>query len=172
MDVRVVPLVVECCVPFEMGGRNLQPFRQGDGLGAEQVTPACGGIEAQPLGVLPAALAGALMAFLLWNFYPAKLRPGAVGCQFLAGALGCVPLSVGWPGLTLPLALPYWLEGGMVALQIIVWKASGGRRQLFGTAPLHRWLEKRGFDPVNIFYIFGVLAMLGLALTLQAARAS
>ena len=103
-----------------------------------------------PLGVLPAALAGALMAFLLWNFYPAKLRPGA----------------------TLPLALPYWLEGGMVALQIIVWKASGGRRQLFGTAPLHRWLEKRGFDPVNIFYIFGVLAMLGLALTLQAARAS
>ena len=47
-----------------------------------------------PLGVLPAALAGALMAFLLWNFYPAKLRPGAVGCQFLAGALGCVPLSL------------------------------------------------------------------------------
>ena len=46
------------------------------------------------------------------------------------------------------------------------------KRQLFGTAPLHRWLEKRGFDPVNIFYIFGVLAMLGLALTLQAARAS
>ena len=125
-----------------------------------------------PLGVLPAALAGALMAFLLWNFYPAKLRPGAVGCQFLAGALGCVPLSIGWPGLTLPLALPYWLEGGMVALQIVVWKASGGRRQLFGTAPLHRWLEKRGFDPVNIFYIFGVLALLGLALTLQAARAS
>ena len=110
--------------------------------------------------------------FSVADFYPAKLRPGAVGCQFLAGALGCVPLSVGWPGLTLPLALPYWLEGGMVALQIIVWKASGGRRQLFGTAPLHRWLEKRGFDPVNIFYIFGVLAMLGLALTLQAARAS
>ncbi len=65
-----------------------------------------------------------------------------------------MPLSIGWPGLTLPLALPYWLEGGMVALQIVVWKASGGRRQLFGTAPLHRWLEKRGFDPVNIFYIF------------------
>ena len=66
------------------------------------------------------------MAFLLWNFYPAKLRPGAVGCQFLAGALGCVPLSIGWPGLTLPLALPYWLEGGMVALQIVVWRPPAG----------------------------------------------
>ena len=48
------------------------------------------------------------------------------------GRVNCVPLSVGWPGLALPLALPYWLEGGMVALQIIVWKVSGGRRQLFG----------------------------------------
>ena len=50
----MVPLIVECCVPFEMAGSYLQSFRQGDGLGAEQVTPACGGIEAQPLGVLPA----------------------------------------------------------------------------------------------------------------------
>ena len=125
-----------------------------------------------PLGVFPAALAGALMAFLLWNFYPAKLCPGAVGSLFLAGALGCVPLSFGWPGLALPLALPYWLEGGMVALQILVWRLSRGRRQLFGTAPLHRWLEKRGCSPVNIFYIFGVLALLGAALTVQAARAS
>ena len=45
-----------------------------------------------PLGVLPAALAGALMAFLLWNFPPAKLRLGSVGSLFLAGMLGCVPL--------------------------------------------------------------------------------
>ncbi len=32
----------------------------------------------------------------------------------------------------------------MVALQILVCKASRGRRQLFRSAPLHRWLEKRG----------------------------
>ena len=54
VDVRMVPLVVESCVPFQVGGGNLQPSAQGDGLGAEQATPACGGIEAQPLGVLPA----------------------------------------------------------------------------------------------------------------------
>ena len=77
-----------------------------------------------PLGVLPAALAGSLMAFLLWNFPPAKLRLGSVGSLFLAGMLGCVPLCIGWPDLTLPLALPFWLEGGMVALQILVCKAS------------------------------------------------
>ena len=125
-----------------------------------------------PLAVLPAALAGSLMAFLLWNFYPAKFLPGAVGSLFLAGAVGCVPLSIGWPGLALPLGLPYWLEGGMVALQVAVFHLSRGRKQLFRTAPLHRWLEKRGKSPVSIFYFFCVLALLGLSLTLQMARTS
>ena len=125
-----------------------------------------------PLAVLPAALAGALLAFLLWNFYPAKLLPGAVGSLFVAGVLGCVLLAIGWPGLTLPLALPYWLEGGMVAVQIAVYRLSNGRRQLFATAPLHRWLEKRGRDPVTIFYIFTVIALLGIVLTVQMAKIS
>ena len=123
-----------------------------------------------PLGVLPAALAGSLMAFLLWNFPPAKLRLGSVGSLFLAGMLGCVPLCIGWPDLTLPLALPFWLEGGMVALQILVCKASRGRRQLFRSAPLHRWLELRGQSAEQIFYTFCVIAMLGVALTVQLAK--
>lgn len=125
-----------------------------------------------PLAVLPAALAGALLAFLLWNFHPAKLLPGTVGSLFLAGILGCVPLSIGWPGLTLPLSLPYWAEGGMILLQVVVYRFSGGRRQLFRTAPLHRWLEKRGFDPVMIFYLFAAIALLGVALTVQMAKIS
>ena len=125
-----------------------------------------------PLGVLPAALAGSLMAFLLWNFPPAKLRLGSVGSLFLAGMLGCVPLCIGWPGLTLPLALPFWLEGGMVALQILVCKASRGRRQLFRSAPLHRWLELRGQSAEQIFYTFCVIAILGVVLTVQLAKIS
>ena len=125
-----------------------------------------------PLGVLPAALAGALMAFLLWNFPPAKLRLGAVGSLFLAGMLGCVPLCIGWPDLSIPLCLPYWLEGGMVALQVLVFRASRGRRQLFRSAPLHRWLELRGQNAVQIFYTFCVIAMLGVVLTLQLAKIS
>ena len=106
------------------------------------------------------------------EFPPAKLLPGSVGSLFLAGALGCVPLSIGWPGLSVPLGLPYWLEGGMVALQILVYQASKGRKQLFGTAPLHRWLEKRGRAPISIFYTFCVFAMLGVALAMQMAKIS
>ena len=125
-----------------------------------------------PLAVFPAALAGALMAFLLWNFPPARLRLGSVGSLFLAGALGCAPLCIGWPDLALPLGLPYWLEGGMVAVQIAVYQTTHGKKQLFRTAPLHRWMEVRGSSAVQIFYTFCVLALLGAAMALQWAKIS
>ena len=121
-----------------------------------------------PLAVFPAALAGALMAFLLWNFPPAKLRPGKCGCLFLAGAVGCIPLCIGYAELSVPLALPFWAEGGMVALQIVSYRLTG--RTLFCTAPLHRWLEKRGLNAVNIFYALCALSVCGLALATAFVR--
>ena len=110
---------------------------------------------------------GLMGAMTILGWFPLGVLPAA-----LAGALGCVPLSIGWPGLSVPLGLPYWLEGGMVALQILVYQASKGRKQLFGTAPLHRWLEKRGRAPISIFYTFCVFAMLGVALAMQMAKIS
>ena len=121
-----------------------------------------------PLAVLPAALAGALMAFLLWNFPPAKLHPGHCGSMFLTGAVGCIPLCIGYAELSVPLALPFWAEGGMVALQIVYYKLTG--RQLFRAAPLHRWLEKRGASPVTVFYWLCALSVCGLALAVRFVR--
>ena len=57
-------------------------------------------------------------------------------------------------------------------MQILVCKASRGRRQLFRSAPLHRWLELRGQSAEQIFYTFCVIAMLGVALTVQLAKIS
>ena len=121
-----------------------------------------------PLAVFPAALAGALMAFLLWDFPPAKLHPGRCGCLYAAGAIGCIPLCIGYAELSIPLALPFWVEGGMVVLQVLFcrWKD----RPLFAAAPLHRWLEKRGMSAVNIFYSLCALSVCGLALAVCLAR--
>ena len=121
-----------------------------------------------PLAVLPAALAGALMAFLLWNVPPAKLRPGKCGCLFLAGAVGCIPLSIGYGELSVPLALPFWTEGGMVLLQILSYRIAG--KALFRTAPLHRWLEQRGTGAVNLFYSMCILSVCGLLLAMRLVR--
>ena len=80
--------------------------------------------------------------------------------------------SCRWSDLALPLGLPYWLEGGMVFLQIVIYKLSHGRKQLFRTAPLHRWMEVRGSGSVQIFYAFCAAALLGAALALQWAKIS
>lgn len=121
-----------------------------------------------PLAVLPGAIAGALVAMLLWNFPPARLRVGRCGSLFLAGAIGCIPLSVGYAELSIPLALPLWVEGGMVFLQILAFRLAG--RPLFAAAPLHRWLEKRGAAPTTVLYILSALGVCGLMLTMQALR--
>lgn len=121
-----------------------------------------------PLAVLPGAIAGALVAMLLWNFPPARLRIGRCGSLFLAGAIGCIPLSVGYAELSIPLALPLWLEGGMVFLQIMSCQVAG--RPLFAAAPLHRWLEKRGAAPTVVLYVLSALGGCGLLLTMQALR--
>ena len=63
-------------------------------------------------------------------------------------------------------------QGGMVAVQIAVYQTTHGKKQLFRTAPLHRWMEVRGSSAVQIFYTFCVLALLGAALALQWAKIS
>ncbi len=48
-----------------------------------------------------AAVAGSCVGFLLWNFWPAKLRCGAAGGMFLGGALVAMAWSLGRPELLL-----------------------------------------------------------------------
>ena len=51
------------------------------------------GLGVPGLAVLPAALAGALVALLLWAFPPARLGVGCCGSLLAAGAIGCIPLG-------------------------------------------------------------------------------
>lgn len=124
------------------------------------------------IALLPASLAGALMAFLLWNFAPSKILNGATGSLFLAGALGCTSMAIGWPALAVLLGLPYLVEGGMVLAQAAYHRASGGKL-LFATAPLHHWLKvKKGWSDVAVCYFFCGLAMAAVLLTLGFVRMS
>ncbi len=124
------------------------------------------------IALLPASLAGALLAFLIWNFAPSKILSGATGSLFLAGALGCTPLAIGWPALAVLLGLPYLAEGGMVLAQAVYYRVSGGRL-LFATAPLHHWLKvKKGWSDVSVCYAFCGMALAGVLVTLAFVRLS
>ena len=93
--------------------------------------------------------------------------PGAVGCLFLAGAVGGIPLSIGRADIALALGLPFWAEGLAAVLQGL-WRRMRGR-PLFKAGSLDAWLRRKG-GPVAAFYVFCALALAGTLAALRTAQ--
>lgn len=95
------------------------------------------------LAGLPLAMAGALLGFLPWNWYPAKVFMGDAGSM----AIGAAFVSAGILGGTL-LYLPiigalFVLEVLSVMAQVTYFRRTGKR--LLRMAPLHHHLELSGW---------------------------
>jgi len=105
-----------------------------------------------------AALLGALMAFLWFNGYPAKVFMGDSGSLALGGAL-CA--------LAFQSRLVYWLPiaGGVlvaealsVILQVVYFRATGGKR-LFKMSPLHHHFELSGVPESQVTLRFWIVSL-------------
>jgi phospho-N-acetylmuramoyl-pentapeptide-transferase len=128
-------------------------------------------VPAQPnLAILCALLIGALLGFLWFNVHPAQVFMGDAGSLGLGATLAVMALITG-EILLLPLiGIIFVVMVGSSLLQIVYFKATGGRR-LFRMAPLHHHFELAGWDEEKItlrFWIVGVLAaMLGVVFFLS-----
>ena len=120
------------------------------------------GLGVPGLAVLPAALAGALVALGLWAFPPARLGVGCCGSLLAAGAIGCIPLSLDMTSLTVPLALPFWAAGGLWAAQLLGAKRTG--------KPLRCWVKKHKMSPETVFLCSFALSAVGYVLALALLR--
>ena len=120
------------------------------------------GLGVPGLAVLPAALAGALVALGLWAFPPARLGAGCCGSLLAAGAIGCIPLSLDMTSLTVPLALPFWAAGGLLAAQLLCAKRTG--------KPLRCWVKKHKMSPETVFLCSFALSAVGYVLALALLR--
>ena len=120
------------------------------------------GLGVSGLAVLPGALAGALVALLLWAFPPARLGVGCCGSLLAAGAIGCIPLSLDMTSLTVPLALPFWAAGGLLAAQLLCAKRTG--------KPLRCWVKKHKMSPETVFLCSFALSAVGYVLALAMLR--
>ncbi len=115
------------------------------------------------VGALAAALAGGLVAFLFYNFHPAKVFMGDTGSLFLGGAVCGLAFA-----LDIPLVLPvigaiYVAEVLSDILQVAYFKLTHGKR-IFRMAPLHHHFEMGGWSEVKLFVIFsGITVLLCLA---------
>ena len=114
---------------------------------------------------------GALLAFLWFNIYPAKLFMGDTGAMSLGVTLGIVAMLTNSAMFLPVIGLVFVLESLSVIFQIFWRKAF--KKKLFLSAPFHHHLEASGWlEPqivMRLWVISMVAAAVGIALALLDA---
>lgn len=107
------------------------------------------------------AMIGALMGFLLYNAYPARVFMGDTGSLALGGFVTGMAYM-----LQLPLFIPivgfiYAIEVISVIIQVFWFRRTGGKR-FFRMAPIHHHFEMGGWSEVRVVAVFTIVtAVLG-----------
>lgn len=102
-------------------------------------------------GIAPvtAALAGALMGFLLFNVYPARVFMGDTGSLALGGFVAATAYMMKMPLFILIVAFIYLMEIVTVMMQVTYFKITkkiyGQGRRIFKMTPIHHHFEKCGY---------------------------
>ncbi len=117
-------------------------------------------------GIVASAVAGALVGFLLWNFYPAKVFMGDTGSMFLGGAVATLAFCIGRPEVLFLLGIVYMLEAASVIIQVTWFKITkriyGEGRRVFKMSPIHHHFEMVGLSEIRIVILFCFLALTGV----------
>ncbi len=114
-------------------------------------------------------VAGALVGFLIFNHYPAKIFMGDTGSMALGGILSGIAVVTGNEFLLPLVGLIYVLEALSVIIQVTYFRKTGGKR-FFRMAPLHHHFELGGMKEYNVVYMFcAVTAVLGVITYFAAA---
>ena len=118
------------------------------------------------LVVVCAALAGAGLAFLWFNTYPAEVFMGDVGALALGGCLGCVAVIVRQEIVLAIMGGIFVVETLSVMIQTTYFRYTHGKR-FFLMAPIHHHFELKGWKEtqvvVRFWIITFILVLIGLA---------
>ncbi|HEY2628268.1 MAG TPA: phospho-N-acetylmuramoyl-pentapeptide-transferase [Usitatibacter sp.] len=110
------------------------------------------------LAVICGAMAGAGLAFLWFNAYPAEVFMGDVGALALGAALGMVALVVRQEIVLLIMGGVFVVETLSVIIQVASFKLTGKR--VFRMAPLHHHYELKGWKENQVVVRFWVITMM------------
>ena len=103
--------------------------------------------------VLPAALVGGLLAFLRFNWHPAKAFMGDTGSLFLGGVVCGLAFALDIPLVLIFAGFVYIVETMSDILQVSYFKATHGKRR-FKMAPIHHHFEMCGWKEEKIVLSF------------------
>ena len=114
------------------------------------------------LALLPAALIGGLIAYLCYNWHPAKVFMGDTGSLFLGGVVCALSFALDMPLVLILVGFVYICETLSVILQVGYFKLTHGKR-LFKMSPIHHHFEMCGWKEEKIVLSFaGVSALMCL----------
>ena len=111
------------------------------------------------LAILPAALVGGLIAYLFFNWHPAKVFMGDTGSLFLGGAVCALAFALDMPLILVLVGCVYIIETLSVILQVTYFKLTHGKR-IFKMSPIHHHFEMCGWKEVKIVLIFTAVSAL------------
>ena len=112
------------------------------------------------LALLPASLIGGLIAYLTYNWHPAKVFMGDTGSLFLGGVVCAMAFALEMPLILILVGFVYICETMSDILQISYFKMTHGKR-LFKMAPIHHHFEMCGWKEERIVLSFaGVSAIM------------
>jgi len=119
---------------------------------------------ASELMVFCAALAGAGLAFLWFNAYPAQVFMGDVGALALGGALGTVAVVVRQEIVLFIMGGVFVAETVSVIAQVLWFKytkmRTGTGQRIFRMAPLHHHFEESGWKETQVVVRFWIITMM------------
>lgn len=114
------------------------------------------------LALLPASLVGGLIAYLFYNWHPAKVFMGDTGSLFLGGVVCALAFALEMPLVLILVGFVYICETLSVILQVSYFKMTHGKR-LFKMSPIHHHFEMCGWKEEKIVLTFaGVSAVMCL----------
>ena len=121
------------------------------------------------LALLPASLVGGLIAYLFYNWHPAKVFMGDTGSLFLGGVVCALAFALDMPLILILVGFVYICETLSVILQVGYFKLTHGKR-LFKMAPIHHHFEMCGWREEKVVLVFAgvsavmcVLAWIGIS---------
>jgi phospho-N-acetylmuramoyl-pentapeptide-transferase len=124
--------------------------------------------------VLCAALAGAGLAFLWFNAYPAQVFMGDVGALALGGMLGTIAIIVRQEIVLFIMGGVFVVETLSVMLQVTWFKYTryryGQGQRILKMAPLHHHFEVGGWKETQVVVRFWIISMMLVLIGLSSLK--
>ena len=111
------------------------------------------------LAVFCAAMAGACLGFLKFNYHPAKIFMGDTGSLALGGALAAVGILTHTEVLLAVIGIVFVCEALSVIIQVTSFKTRGKR--VFLMSPIHHHFELKGWNETRVVRTFWTCGLIG-----------